>query len=381
MLGFVAENMINNLVDVVQWNDVQDLLNTKAFILDVRETIEFDLGHIPNAVNIPLTVLRDNLDKLPKNDPIYIYCQTGIRAYNATRILKQIGFNVYNLDGAFRTYQCVHNPGDSVACHDVDDMGNMTFDTPVNATADTMDATITVNAVGLQCPGPIVKAYKNLETLNDGEILSISASDPGFEKDVVAWCKSRGHALVSVEKDNSIVTATIQKHGIKPSQKSFPTEKNDGSTIVVFSQDLDKAIAAFIIAQGAKTMGKDVSLFFTFWGLNILRKDHKHRVKKSFVEKMFARMMPRGPKNLPSSNMNMAGIGPKMMRKIMKKKSVDSLELMIEKAKDMGIKLTACAMSMDILGIKEEELIDGVEMAGVASYLSDTDKSSHNLFI
>jgi len=128
-------------------------------------------------------------------------------------------------------------------------------------------------------------------------------------------------------------------------------------------------------------MGKDVSLFFTFWGLNILRKAKKQKVKKAFLEKMFGKMMPRGSKKLPISKMNMAGMGPLMMKHIMKKKNVDSLELMIEKAKELDIKLTACAMSMDILGIKKEELIDGIEIAGVATYLGDTADSNHNLFI
>ena len=128
-------------------------------------------------------------------------------------------------------------------------------------------------------------------------------------------------------------------------------------------------------------MGKDVSLFFTFWGLNVLRKPKKVKVKKTFIEKMFGRMMPRGMDKLKLSNMNMAGMGSKMIKKIMKKKNVDSLQTLMKNAMDMGVKVTACAMSMDIMGIKEEELIDGVEIAGVATYLGDTSKANHNLFI
>ena len=149
----------------------------------------------------------------------------------------------------------------------------------------------------------------------------------------------------------------------------------------MFSQDLDKAIAAFIIANGAKSMGKDVSLFFTFWGLNILRKPRKVRLKKAFMEKMFGKMMPRGTEKLPISNMNMAGMGPKMIKSIMKKKNVDSLQTLMKTAMDMGVKVTACAMSMDIMGIHKEELIDGIEIAGVATYLGDTQEANHNLFI
>jgi peroxiredoxin family protein len=158
-------------------------------------------------------------------------------------------------------------------------------------------------------------------------------------------------------------------------------EDMNGTTIVVFSQDLDKAIAAFIIAQGAATMGKKVSLFFTFWGLNVLRQAKKVRVKKDFMEKMFGWMMPRGPKKLPISNMNMGGMGSKMIRSIMKKKNVDALEVMMSNAKELGVTIQACAMSMDIMGIKKEELIDDCEIVGVATYLADTTTANHNLFI
>lgn len=155
----------------------------------------------------------------------------------------------------------------------------------------------------------------------------------------------------------------------------------ENTTIVVFSQDLDKAIAAFIIATGAASMGKKVSLFFTFWGLNILRKPKKVRVKKTMIEKMFGKMMPRGAKKLPISNMNMGGMGPKMIRYIMKKKNVDSLQVLMAQANSLGVKIIACAMSMDIMGIKKEELLDGIDIAGVATYLGETTEANHNLFI
>jgi CoA-disulfide reductase len=379
MFGFVAENMINHLVKVIEWNDVNNLIDAKSFILDVRDAVEFQLGAIPTAINIPLPELRKRMDELPKDRKIYIYCQTGIRAYNAYRILIQNNFDVYNLDGAFKTYQCVYNPGDTASCQDTDDSGQMIIEQTKKADP-SAEPTLKVNAIGLQCPGPIVKAFKSLETLNDGDILEISASDPGFEKDVKTWANKGGHHLISVEKADQNIVAKIQK-GQRLQANTNANQVKNGSTIVVFSQDLDKALAAFIIAQGAKAMGKDVSLFFTFWGLNILRKPKKQKVKKSFLERMFAKMMPRGTKKLPISKMNMGGMGPKMMKHIMKKKNVDSLEMMIAKAKELDIKLTACAMSMDILGIKKEELIDGIEIAGVATYLGDTDTSNHNLFI
>nr|WP_276716977.1 DsrE/DsrF/DrsH-like family protein [Caloranaerobacter azorensis] len=156
---------------------------------------------------------------------------------------------------------------------------------------------------------------------------------------------------------------------------------NDGKTIVVFSGDLDKAIASFIIANGAAAMGRKVTMFFTFWGLNILRKPEKVKVQKGFMDKMFSMMMPRGSKKLKLSQMNMMGMGAKMIRNVMKKKNISSLEELIEQAKNQGVRLVACNMSMDVMGITKEELIDGVEIGGVASYLGVAEESNVNLFI
>jgi peroxiredoxin family protein len=157
-------------------------------------------------------------------------------------------------------------------------------------------------------------------------------------------------------------------------------EKTDKS-MVVFSGDFDKALASFIIANGAAAMGRKVTMFFTFWGLNVLRKDEKINVKKNFMEKMFGAMMPRGSKKLKLSKMNMGGMGSAMMKKIMKDKNVDSLEALIKQAQNNGVRMVACTMSMDVMGIKEEELLDGIEYAGVATFLSSAEKSDASLFI
>ena len=140
-------------------------------------------------------------------------------------------------------------------------------------------------------------------------------------------------------------------------------------------------MAGLIIANGAAAMGDEVIIFFTFWGLNILRKAQKIKVRKSFMEKLFGFMMPRGTDKLVLSKMNMGGMGTAMMRKVMKDKNIDSLEDLIKKAMDNGVKMIACTMSMDVMGITKEELIDGVELAGVGTYLGDAEESNVNLFI
>ncbi|MDD3171753.1 MAG: DsrE/DsrF/DrsH-like family protein, partial [Bacilli bacterium] len=385
MLGFVIENIDRGQVKIFQWHEVEDLIKQKAFLLDVREELEVSLGTIPTSINIPFSQIRSSLDKLPKDKPIYLFCQSGVRGHSVTRILKQMGYDAYNLSGGYKTYSYVYDE-ENISNEEIDDAGFLKVDPTKEKEAKPMEnktIALNVNACGLQCPGPIVEVYKALKNLKDGDILEIKATDPGFMKDIKAWADKTKNTLVDVSLKDGIVTAQVQKGtvSLEENKDVIVSSNKENTTIVVFSQDLDKAIAAFIIATGAASMGKKVSLFFTFWGLNILRKSKKARVKKTFIEKMFGKMMPRGTKKLPISNMNMLGMGPKMIKYIMKKKNVDSLQTLMTNANSLGIKIIACAMSMDIMGIKKEELLDGIEIAGVATYLSETTEANHNLFI
>jgi len=156
---------------------------------------------------------------------------------------------------------------------------------------------------------------------------------------------------------------------------------SEKTTIVLFSGEMDKAMAAFIIANGAAAYDHEVTIFCTFWGLNALRKEEPVSVKKGFLEKMFAWMMPRGVNKMGLSRMNFGGLGPKMIKHVMKKHNALSLTELIEMAKDQGVKLVACTMTMDLLGLQKDELIEGVELAGVAAYLGDASEGKVNLFI
>ncbi len=158
------------------------------------------------------------------------------------------------------------------------------------------------------------------------------------------------------------------------------TQPEDKVAIVVFSGDLDKVLASFVIATGAAALGQEVSMFFTFWGLNVLKKQRKLGGKNLF-EKMMAMMSPASSKELPVSQMNYFGVGAKMLRKMMADKNIASLEEMMEMAREMGVKLLACEMSRDLMGISDEELIPGLEPAGVASFLGESLRSRTNLFI
>jgi peroxiredoxin family protein/TusA-related sulfurtransferase/rhodanese-related sulfurtransferase len=374
MAGFVAENILQGIVRFSEWNAVEN--NPDAVLLDVREEAEIMAFALPGAKHIPLGQLRDRINELDKNKRTIVFCAIGVRSYNATRILLQNGFtDVLLYPAGTRFYRSTH--------YDKYDNAKRNA-LPVSDSGDikkyiSSTASISIDCTGLQCPGPIMKVFETLQDMKDGEILEVTASDPGFMKDIGAWCRRTGNTLLTNEKQGNSYVATVKKGS--NSDKTAVTKETDGKTIIVFSGDLDKVLASFIIANGAAAMGRKVTMFFTFWGLTALRKPKKQQVKKTFMEAMFGWMLPRGSKKLSLSKMNMGGMGTAMMKKIMKDKNVDSLETLIEKAMKQGVKIVACTMSMDVMGIKPEELIDGVELAGVGSYLGDAEESDVNLFI
>lgn len=153
------------------------------------------------------------------------------------------------------------------------------------------------------------------------------------------------------------------------------------TTIVLFSGDYDKAMAAYIIANGAAAYDHEVTIFHTFWGINALRKQEPVAVNKGFLEKMFAKMMPRGAEKLGLSKMQMLGMGPKLIKHVMNKHNALTLTQLIEMAQEQDIKLVTCTMTMDLLGLQKEELLDGIQYAGVAAYLADAEEGNVNLFI
>lgn len=386
MAGFVAQNVLAGRSHIVAWKDIEDTIDNNVTLLDVRSEEEYLNGHMEGAINIPVDELRERIGELDKSKTIIEYCQVGLRGYIADRILTQEGFKVYNVTGGYKTAE--------ISSYEPNrDFGSGIFDNllPIEIDPDTqrvkaaeVTAVVkTLDACGLCCPGPLMQVKTSMDELKEGEILKVKASDPGFYEDIKAWCKRTNHTLIDLGKEGSIITAQIQKERNKEKQEvstsALPVK--DNKTLVVFSGDLDKAIASFIIANGAASMGKKVTMFFTFWGLNILRKPDKVKVKKGFMDRMFGMMMPRGSKKLKLSNMNMMGMGTKMIRKVMKDKNVSSLEELIQAAMDSGIEIVACQMSMDVMGLKQEELMDGIKIGGVGYYLGEAEDANVNLFI
>lgn len=367
ILGMNAENIIMGLMKPAYMEDLED-----AYVVDVRPEIAFKLGSIKGAVNIPITEIRKRMGEIPKDKKVVLTCSTGYTSYCAHRILLQSGFdNVYSFMGGNDFYRELTRKPRSPKGGKAEEKAG-----PIEAS----DA-VTIDATGLQCPGPIMKVAKNLASAEEGAVFRVLVTDKGFASDIGAWCRSTGNTLLKLEQEGKKTVALIKK-GIVPEENgnapSVPAA--GGQTIVVFSDDLDKAIAAFIIANGARAAGKDVTMFFTFWGLNVLKKGDVS-VRKGFVETMFDMMTPKGAGKLTLSKLNMGGIGSRMLRGVMKKKNILTLSELMEQARENGVRFIACTMSMDVMGIVPEELVDGVELGGVAKYIGETEKSGSNLFI
>jgi NADPH-dependent 2,4-dienoyl-CoA reductase/sulfur reductase-like enzyme/peroxiredoxin family protein/rhodanese-related sulfurtransferase/TusA-related sulfurtransferase len=386
MAGYVGENMLNGTVEIVNCSELSNYNENDYIILDVRDEDELDTGKLENSRNIPLNKLRERIGELDKNKIIMVYCAVGLRGYIAARILKQKGFEkVKNLSGGLATCNYMSYLPNSMLIKRTSNLRknieNVEKSNGVKKINSIDVEKIQLNCSGLQCPGPIMKVFETIKTMDHGALLEVTATDMGFAKDVTEWCKRTGNTLVDIKSENRAISVTIMK-GLYDEEldKEMISEKTDKS-MVVFSGDLDKVLAAFIIANGAAAMGRQVTMFFTFWGLNALRKKDKVNVSKSLIEKMFGFMMPRGAAKLKLSKMNMGGMGSIMMKYVMKQKNVDTLDALLQTALKSGVKIVACTMSMDVMGIKEEELIEGVEFGGVASFLAASERSDATLFI
>lgn len=370
--GFSANNIRSGLyAPVYELPEDTDAVQ----LVDNRPAELAAMKPIPGAVNIPYPELRDRIGELDQSKPVVTTCALGKMSYFASRILRQHGFDVRSHIGGWKVAAPTqrHEPDAAL---------------PNQATSPQAAAeeVVRLDATGLACPGPILRVKEAALKLQPGQILEISASDSGFLNDLPAFCKANGYECLNVGKEKGIVTGRIRNpntgSGCPATQAGAPARSNNDATLVVFSGELDKAMAAFVLANGAVAMGGEATLFFTFWGLNVLRKDPAPTVEgKTFMDKMFGWMLPRGPKKLPLSKMHMAGAGTWMMKDRMAAKNLPNLPGLMEEARKSGVRMVACTMSMEAMGIREEELIDGVELGGVADFLGKSSQSGTNLFI
>lgn len=375
--GYVASNILSGEMPVVTWREMQKAIGGDAQLLDVRTQEEFNMGHIPGAMNIPVDELRSRLREVPTDKPVYIYCAVGVRGYLALKILTGNGFtNIWNLAGGYKTYTAAITPINQMATtpfsEDTEELNTGKSETPHKP--------IRIDACGLQCPGPILKLKQNIDSISSGEQLEIISTDAGFARDAQAWCNTTGNKLITQSEEKGKFTVVIEK-GTPQSCQFVPPAGGKGKTMIMFSDDLDKALATFVLANGAAATGEKVTIFFTFWGLNVIKKTEKPAVEKDIFGKMFSFMLPSSSLKLKLSKMNMFGIGSRMMRSIMKQKGIESLETLREQALQQGVEFIACQMSMDVMGVKREELLDDVTIGGVATYMERADQANVNLFI
>ena len=373
--GYVAGNIISGAMPVATWRQMAEADRCDTLFLDVRTREEHAFGAIPGSVNIPLDELRGRIGELPRDKEIYIYCAVGLRGYLALKILTGHGFTrVKNLSGGYKTYATATAP-----------IENKTATIRTNGKTDTQHTgerikTLKIDACGLQCPGPVMKIKQAIDSIGEGERIEMGATDAGFSRDAQAWCNTTGNILISNSEEKGKYTVVIEK-GSPQACRTATSCDGKAKTLIMFSDDLDKALATFVLANGAAATGQKVSIFFTFWGLNVIKKVAKPKVKKDIFGRMFGMMLPSSSLKLHLSKMSMLGIGDRMMRHIMKRKGIDSLESLRQQAIDSGVEFIACQMSMDVMGVKREELLDEATVGGVATYMERAEGANVNLFV
>lgn len=389
IVGMNASNILYGIMDSITPDEISNLSPGSYVLLDVRTVEEHSVGRIPGSLNIPVDELRSRLSEIPQNKQIITYCQVGLRGYIAQRILKQNGYNARNLLGGYKVW-CMYNEEaltEPVIPKPIGEDISSSAKHYTKLKSQAEKEVIELDTCGLQCPGPLLKLKQKMDSLQPGQVVKVIATDSGFLSDAASWCNQTGNKLLESYTEDGRYIALIEKTylSLNPSiacaTSTAITQKSNSATIILFSGDLDKALAAFIIANGAAGMGMNVAIFFTFWGLNAIKKANPPHVEKTLIEKAFDFMMPKGADSLPLSKMNFAGLGKLMMKYVMDSKNVTSLPELIRTAKQNGVKLIACSMSMDVMGIKASELIEGVDIGGVATYINLASKAGINLFI
>lgn len=371
--GYVACNTLDGVMPVVTWRELAAADRSEVCLVDVRTPEEYALGTIDGAVNIPLDDLRGRLGEIDRESDVIVFCAVGLRGYLAQRILLGRGYRrVRNLAGGYKTYSLATQkvePVEGQPCGQAEDSGAESGDM------------LRLDACGLQCPGPIMQVKNAVDGMKAGQRIEVRATDPGFARDAESWCRSTGNKFVSKTSEGGYHTVVIEKREACGSAVTPAAGGSRDKTFIMFSDSLDRAIATFVLANGAAATGGKVTIFFTFWGLNVIKKRRKPHVEKDIFGRMFAWMLPSDSTCLHLSKMSMLGLGDRLMRHIMRRKNISQLEELMREAVYNGVELIACQMTMDMMGISRDELIDGVTVGGVATYMERAGNSGVNLFI
>lgn len=368
--GYVAHNILKNHVEAVYWSDVDRVCEDgKCFILDVRTPKECELGMIKGAVNIPVDELRNRLAEIPRDRRVLVYCQVGLRGYVAWRILKQHGFDARNLSGGYKTYEIVTGKQENDDVYEYDRITVSDEIIKVKPTAEEVKVKLDVDATGLQCPMPIIRLSEAIKDLKIGEAVKVTASDPGFLSDAPAWARQTGNELLEIKDEGGLYHATIVKRAYLTQAAMVP----EGKTFIVSSDEIDKAIATFMLANTARSMGKDATLFFMFHGLNLIRNDLDFDAIHQATGELFRSLKPV-PK---STGFKVSGL----TKQETSAANVPRLEDLIKTAREGGVTFIACQMSLELMGLKIDDLLDGVHIGGISTYFDKANSANVNMFI
>ncbi|MDD3587409.1 MAG: DsrE/DsrF/DrsH-like family protein, partial [Thermoguttaceae bacterium] len=225
------------------------------------------------------------------------------------------------------------------------------------------------------------KLKGEMDVLTNGDSIRLMAAST-FENDLVHWTRTSGNTLANLNRNPEWIEADIIKGANITGKESNSSERKDSSAaIILFSNDFDKTMAAMILANGLAASGVKVGIFFTFWGLSVLRKNPVAARKRSFMANMFSWMLPKGIGKLALSKMNMFGLGTRMMKNVMANQNVLTLPELMLSARSAGVKFIACDMAMGVMGMTQDDLIDVDEIAGVAAFAELAKNSNNTLFI
>jgi peroxiredoxin family protein/TusA-related sulfurtransferase/rhodanese-related sulfurtransferase len=420
-VGFLGNNTKSMMTTPVFSLSPTTSTGQPPLVIDVRDSMSSAVHPIPGpeaggcdptrVVNIPLEEMRGRIDEireLSKDRGIITVCNLGKLSYFASRILAAYEIPVQSLQGGLallknQPIEMISEPEpttpESHAPQTKSSPPAPSSSSPSH-TAGPSQPVQELDVCGIACPGPIMAIRKALPNVKPGCELRVVASDTGFYNDFKSFCRVNNLTVVSLSKSNGLITGQLRVPGdggasTEPVEKAAETSSSTklasskDLSLVVFSGELDKVLAAFVLANGAIAMGGKVTMFFTFWGLNALRTSHHeghgsdnlHHGHLDMMDRMLRLMLPNGADALPLSNLQMGGLGPIAMKLQMKQKHLPNLPDLMKDATQGGVRMVACTMSMSALGILESDLISGVELGGVADFLDASSQSKTTLFI
>ncbi len=427
--GFAGRNNALGLINKVSvLNSANDAL--APLVIDVRDELSHSVSPVPpkflggcdsaDLINIPLEKIRgrlgDIIELTKSGRSVITVCNRGKLSYFASRILSDHGIKVESLSGGLTMLRNRYLDASAIVPTAVakDEPGLLprVHKSDVSKAVQVIESTEKLDVCGIACPGPIMAIRKRLPSLRPGSSLIVTASDEGFLNDFPAFCRMNNLEVVSVSKKSGLVTGILKVPGVQSndrpqdfSDKQSDSKRKEGDVpvpianntndvaIVVFSGELDKVLAAFVIANGAVAMGGKVTMFFTFWGLNALKKSsdnvskpgdaavlsHSH---KALMDEMLNLMLPKDANHLPLSHLNFGGFGQILMKNQMKSKHLPNLpDLMASAIASEKVRIVGCTMSMDAFGINKSELISSTELGGVADFLEAAARAKTTLFI